>query len=130
MVCEGDYLPKSYLIKQCKETLNKMCHITRTRGAAQGAQLSFTTELASVIQSQVIFQPKTITQLLLSYSFHHKLCMSISYCGSRLYTHCVVSENIHTPQSHRKKLTWYIINMRLISTGRISRMLISRELIN
>lgn len=53
MVCEGADLPKSYLIKQCKEELNKMSHITRTPGSAQGAQLSFAAELESVIQSQV-----------------------------------------------------------------------------
>jgi hypothetical protein len=55
MVCEGEDLPKSYLIKQCKETLNKICHISRTPGQAQGAQMNFTTELESVIQSQVIY---------------------------------------------------------------------------
>ena len=46
-------LPQSYLIKQCKDELNKLCHITQTPGSAQGAQLDFLAELESVIQTQV-----------------------------------------------------------------------------
>lgn len=53
MIDGNDELPKSYLIKQCKDELNKLCHITRTPGSAQGAQLDFLTELESVVQKQV-----------------------------------------------------------------------------
>jgi hypothetical protein len=49
----GESLPRSYLIKQCKEELNKLCHITRTPGEPLGAQLDFKTELETVIKSQV-----------------------------------------------------------------------------
>ena len=48
-------LPRSYLIKQCKEDLNQICHITRTPGVAEGAELDFDTELETVIQQQVSF---------------------------------------------------------------------------
>lgn len=46
-------LPRSYLIKQCKNDLNRLCHISRTPGAPQGAQLDFLSELESVIQDKV-----------------------------------------------------------------------------
>ncbi|KAK2550530.1 hypothetical protein P5673_028729 [Acropora cervicornis] len=49
----GEDLPRSYLIKQCKDDLNKMCHITRTPGAAAGAQLDFDAELESVLKKQI-----------------------------------------------------------------------------
>ena len=53
-MAEGiDGLPRSYLIKQCKEELNKLCHITGVPGPAQGAQVDFITELKSVIENQV-----------------------------------------------------------------------------
>lgn len=35
----GEQLPRSYLIKQCKNDLNQLCHISRTPGKAEGAQL-------------------------------------------------------------------------------------------
>ena len=50
----GRDLPRSHLIKQCKDDFNKMCHITRTPGAAAGAQLDFDAELESVLKKQVI----------------------------------------------------------------------------
>ena len=49
----GEDLPCSYLIKQCKDDLNKLCHIARTPGVAPGAQLDFATELGSVLRKQV-----------------------------------------------------------------------------
>ena len=52
MQCENG-LPRSYLIKQCKDDLNKMCHITRTPGLEQGAQLHFLSELERVVQEMV-----------------------------------------------------------------------------
>ena len=38
----SDGLPKSYLIKQRRKQLNDICHVTRTPGNADGAQVSFT----------------------------------------------------------------------------------------
>lgn len=52
MIDGNDGLPRSYLIKQCKDDLNKLCHITATPGSAQGAQLDFLQELKSVVQKQ------------------------------------------------------------------------------
>ena len=49
----GEDLPRSYLIKQCKDDLNKLCHIKRTPGQAEGAQLDFKSELESVIKTKV-----------------------------------------------------------------------------
>ena len=54
MCIGGEDLPRSYLIKQCKDDLNKLCHITRTPDAAAGAQLDFDAELESVLKKQVI----------------------------------------------------------------------------
>ena len=51
MCTGGEDLPRSYLIKQCKDDLNKMCHITRTPGAVAGAQLDFDAELESVLNN-------------------------------------------------------------------------------
>ena len=53
MCSGGEDFPRSYLIKQCKDDLNKLCHITRTPGVAPGAQLAFATELESVLKKQV-----------------------------------------------------------------------------
>ena len=53
MTTGGENLPRSYLIKQCKENLNQLCHITRTPGTADGAQLSFQEELTNRIKSQL-----------------------------------------------------------------------------
>ena len=53
MCSGGEDLPWSYLLKQCKDDLNKLCHITRTPGEAPGAQLHFTTELESILKKQV-----------------------------------------------------------------------------
>ena len=53
MCSGGEDLPRSYLIKQCKDDLNKLCHITRTPEVAPGAQLDFATELESVLKKQV-----------------------------------------------------------------------------
>lgn len=54
MATGGENLPRSYLIKQCKENLNQLCHITRTPGSADGAQLIFEEELTSRIKTQMV----------------------------------------------------------------------------
>lgn len=46
-------LPRSYLIKQCRHSLNELCCITRTPGEWPGAQLSFITELKHQLSKQV-----------------------------------------------------------------------------
>ena len=53
MVDGMDKMPRSYLIKQCKEHINQLCTISRTPGAAQEAQVDFKAELISVIQNRV-----------------------------------------------------------------------------
>ena len=53
MVSPDSDLPRSHLIKQCKEDLKSICHIAGTPGSAQGAQIDFMKELQSVIQKKV-----------------------------------------------------------------------------
>ena len=50
-----NYRLRSYLIKQCQDEINKINHIVRTPGSAQGVQLDFITELKSVVQDMVRF---------------------------------------------------------------------------
>ena len=60
MVDGGENLPRSYLVKQCKTNLNSLCHITRTPGEEEGAQLDFMSELQNAIRKRasfVIFNP-------------------------------------------------------------------------
>ena len=47
-------LPRSYLIKQCRQDVNSIHSITRTPGTWPGAQLSFRDELNSQLLNQVI----------------------------------------------------------------------------
>lgn len=54
MASGGQDLPRSYLIKQCKENLNQLCHITRTPGKADGAQLILEEELKTRIKMQQV----------------------------------------------------------------------------
>ena len=42
-------LPRSYLVKQCKDDLNKVFYIERNPGIANGASLNFEDELSCVI---------------------------------------------------------------------------------
>ncbi len=49
----GEELPRSYLVKQCKEHLNKLCYIESTPGEANGAALNFHDELSTVIEKMV-----------------------------------------------------------------------------
>lgn len=44
-------LPRSYLIKQCKNNLNKLCHVTPTPGTFEGAQVSFKSLLLQQISA-------------------------------------------------------------------------------
>ena len=53
MTSAGGGLPRSYLIRQCKDSLNALCHIERTPGKAEGAQLNFTDELCRTIHKHV-----------------------------------------------------------------------------
>ena len=51
---DKDGLPRSYLIKQCRQSLNSIHSVTRTPGVWSGAQLSFEKELNSQLLKQVI----------------------------------------------------------------------------
>ena len=53
MTQAGENLPRSYLIKQCKETLNALTCIERTPGVCEGAQLNFHDALCNEIQKHV-----------------------------------------------------------------------------
>ena len=48
-------IPRSYLIKQCRNDLNNIFHIARTPGKHAGAQMSFKEELRAQITRKVIF---------------------------------------------------------------------------
>lgn len=79
MVAGHELLPRSYLIKQCKDEMNKLCHIIRTPGPDQGAQLDFQAELESVIQNQVCYVVKYNTfgigwKLAITLSAARKIC--------------------------------------------------------
>ena len=49
----GEQLPISYLIKQCKDDLNKHVYIERTPEVATGAALNFEDELRHIIETIV-----------------------------------------------------------------------------
>lgn len=53
MTPTGAALPRSYLIKQCKECLNELTTIERTPGKEEGAQLNFYETLCIEIQKDV-----------------------------------------------------------------------------
>jgi hypothetical protein len=53
MMDGGEQLPRSYLVKQCKHAMDQLCHISRTPGKADGAQLDFKSELQEQIKKQV-----------------------------------------------------------------------------
>lgn len=48
---EFDDIPRLYLVKQCRNDLNKICHITPTPGRALGAQHSFRTAMTEKIEA-------------------------------------------------------------------------------
>ena len=50
---QGDGLPKSHLIKQCRNEINGLFAITRNPGELVGAQLSFKDELTRQIKEKV-----------------------------------------------------------------------------
>lgn len=52
---DGDELPRSYLIKQCRESVNNLFHKERTPGSAPGAQLDLEEELITVLRKHVSF---------------------------------------------------------------------------
>ncbi len=55
MVHGNEYLPRLYIIRQCKDELNKQCVVSRTPCPVHGAQLDFLAELESVIENEVCF---------------------------------------------------------------------------
>jgi hypothetical protein len=73
----GEELPRSYLVKQCKENLNKLCSIERTPGEVNVAAFDFHDELSTVIEEMVSF--------ILKYSYHGQTyCSLAQYCHSEL----------------------------------------------
>jgi hypothetical protein len=59
MMC-GD-LPRSYLVKQKRDQLNKLCHITSTPGEEEGAQVSFKDLLTQRIREHVTTHPTVMS---------------------------------------------------------------------
>ena len=55
MVLDG--LPKSYLVKQRRDQLNSICHITCTPGSTEGAQMVFTDLLREWIKDCLASHP-------------------------------------------------------------------------
>ena len=53
MTAVGEELPRSYLIRQCKEPLNEISRIERTPGKEEGAQFKFCDELCNTIRNHV-----------------------------------------------------------------------------
>lgn len=51
MIASGETLPRSYLVKQCKDSLNQLCHIERTPGNIEGAQVDFYDALRKEIKN-------------------------------------------------------------------------------
>lgn len=73
----SDGLPKSYLIKQRRKQLNDLCHVTRTPGNADGAQVSFTNLLEERI-SDLIAKNENIDMS------RHPIQVKISGDGARM----------------------------------------------
>jgi hypothetical protein len=70
--CVGDYfyheltmmcgdLPRSYLVKQKRDQLNKLCHITSNPGEEEGAQVSFKDLLTQRIREHVTTHPTVMS---------------------------------------------------------------------
>ena len=55
-------VPRSYLIKQCRNDLNKLCHVTSTPGTFEGAQIPFKSILCQQISA---FKQKILTLILI-----------------------------------------------------------------
>jgi hypothetical protein len=55
MTKQGEELPRSYLVKQLRSSLNTSCHLSRTPGPAYGAQYSFEDFLVSRVACQVSY---------------------------------------------------------------------------
>ena len=57
-----DDLPRSNLVKQKRDQLNRMCHITSTPGDEEGAQVSFKELLRERIREFVTAHPSIISE--------------------------------------------------------------------
>jgi hypothetical protein len=88
----GKNLPRSYLIKKCKEDINKLIYIQRTPGEPNGAALNFCDELRCVIE-------KMVSLYLFNFALLSLLCYKI----------CIISK--YSNQSYH-----YIIDGRAIKT--------------
>lgn len=62
MVMDG--LPKSYLVKQRRDQLNNICHVTPTPGIAEGAQMSFNNLLTERIRDHLASHPNDHGKIL------------------------------------------------------------------
>jgi hypothetical protein len=97
MIPAGETLP--YLVKQCKESLNQLCHIERTPGKNEGAQVNFYDALRKAIQKHLsslfdnllsMFCLCVIVQFgILKYNYGEKILPAILF-------HFLIDENLHS----------------------------------
>ena len=88
VLCNG--LPKSYLIKQLRKNLNTICHLQRTPGPEEGAEIDAEAELTFAIKSFLSEHAETLQHSEQNISF------SVKFCGdgtnvSRKSGMCVMS---------------------------------------
>ena len=92
-VCDG--LPRSYLIKQLRSDMNMLCHIQRTPGAAEGAEVDVEQELKCAIHSIIAENPNA----------KH---FSVKFCGdgthvARSAGMCLMSFSVTSPGARMSK---------------------------
>lgn len=56
---EIDGLPRSYLIKQCRNEMNDICHVQRTPGDVEGAEIDIHAELSFAVKDMIRQNPNT-----------------------------------------------------------------------
>ena len=81
----GEKLPCSYLVKQSKNDLNNLCHITRTPGEEEGVQLDLESELQNTIKEQASFF------LLFTCQFQHCSSLGLTHRNNRLRMRAPIS---------------------------------------
>ena len=67
----GKNLPRSYLVKQCKESKNSLTHIKRTPGLCEGAQVNLYDTICSEIQIHVsTYYSLYLRTMILAYRYN------------------------------------------------------------
>ena len=92
----SDGLPKTYLIKQLRSDMNTMCHIQRTPGSVEGAEIN--------VEDEVIFAAKSYLARHPNIDRSQEVTFSVKFCGdgtnvSRNAGMVVMSFSIFSPQN-------------------------------